>query len=247
MIYFLAPAYNEEANVAGLIGDVDAFARSHGIEYRLLIADDGSGDRTAEIVAECSARYPCEVLSYKPNQGPGEAFRRGFNSLLEQAKDGDFIVTLESDRTADLNLVTGFLAKAAAGADLVVASYYAKGGSVEGTAWHRKLLSRAANVLISGTLGVRGIHTYSSFFRLYRVRALRAVREAYGDFYQEKGFACVLELLVRMSKLGQRLDEVPMVLQGANRIGKSKMRVGRTIQGYLRVIARNVFTGSKKN
>lgn len=238
MIFFVVPAYNEELNIGRLIDDTDRCCKEVGQEYRLLIVDDGSRDRTAEIVRQTTDRYPTVLISYQPNQGVQEAFGRGFRKALEECKNSDVIVTMEADGTADWKLLPQFLQKIKEGFDVVVASYYAKGGSVEGTAWHRKVLSRAGNIFTRVFLPIPGIHTYSAFYRIYHPQVLSAVLQRYGNFYEEKGFACVVELLFRIQRLGFRIGELPMVLQGSRRVGKSKMKIFQTIRGYLRIGAR---------
>lgn len=241
MIHFVVPAFNEAENIGRLIEETDAHARTHGLDYKLIVVDDGSSDRTAEIVRECAKKWPCEVVSYQPNRGVGEAFRRGFGRALELAGDADVIVTKEADRTSDLAILDPLLGKIRSGCDVALASCYAEGGGIEGTTWYRMLLSRCANALIGTAFHIRGVHTYSSFYRVYRPSALKKVLERYGDFYDERGFACVIELLVRLSKLKMRIEEVPMVLQSQKRVGRSKMKVLQTVMGYFRVIGRNLF------
>lgn len=238
MIFFVAPAYNEEKNVGRFVDEVAAYARRKGWDWRLIVVDDGSQDRTAEIVREKIQTLPCVLVSYQPNKGVGEAFRRGFHKALALAEESDVIVSLESDGTGDLNLLPAFLEKIESGADAVLASYYAGGGKVEGTAWHRRFLSRSANLTVRGLFRLKGVHTYSSFYRAYRPAALRAVLSRYRDFFNEKGFACVVELLVRLHRLGCPIEEVPMALQGNKRVGKSKMKVLQTIWGYFCIAAR---------
>src|SRR3989338_8982225 len=121
MIIFVVPAYNEEANIGELIDDVASFVEAKKWTCRLIIVDDGSRDRTAEIVRKKSETRPCQVVSYRPNQGAHEAFRRGFREALSIAAPDDTIVTLEADRTGDLNLLNAFFQKMNAGADVVLA------------------------------------------------------------------------------------------------------------------------------
>ena len=241
MIYFVVPAYNEEKNIGTLIEETHAFALSNHLEYKLIVVDDGSADETARIVLEKAHSYPCLLVSYKPNRGVGEAFRQGLNKALSLAKDKDVIVTKEADHTSDLGILQKLLEQVRSGSDVALASCYAKGGGVTGTTLSRIILSRCANLLIYAAFNIRGIHTYSSFYRVYRPAALRKVLSRYGDFYEETGFGCVVELLVRLARLKMKITEVPMLLQTGLRVGKSKMKVGKTIQGYLRIIVRNAF------
>lgn len=242
MIVFVVPAYNEEQNIGRLIGETDAHMRGKGLAYRLVVVDDGSSDGTAGIVRGLSASLPCEVVSYSPNKGVGEAFRRGLRRALEIASDDDVIVTKEADSTSDLAILDDLLAKIADGCDVALASCYADGGRIEGTTPFRMFLSRCANAMIDSAFHIKGIHTYSSFYRAHKPQALKKVLAKYGDFYAEPGFACVIELLVRFAKLRLRIEEVPMTLRSTKRVGKSKMKVFRTVLGYFRVTARNLFS-----
>ena len=83
-------------------------------------------------------------------------------------------------------------------------------------------------------LGLSGLATLSSFYRVYQVSALQAMRARYGDaFITTRGFECMVEILYRAARLGLRISEVPMVLDGSRRVGKSKMKVLRTSLAYL--------------
>jgi dolichol-phosphate mannosyltransferase len=61
-----------------------------------------------------------------------------------------------------------------------------------------------------------------------------ALRQRHGDaFITTRGFECMVEILYRAARLGLRISEVPMVLDGSRRVGKSKMKVFRTSVAYL--------------
>ena len=238
MILFVVPAYNEEANITKLVHQTDQFARSEKLDYRLIIVDDGSVDRTASIILEQSRTFPCTLVSYRPNRGVGEAFRRGLHKALENCTPDDWIVTMEADGTSDLGILKDLMKKMDSGCESALASCYADGGGVEGTTWFRRFLSYGANTLLYIFCPIPGVRTYSSFYRVYKPSALREVLTHYGDFYVEPGFACVVELLVRLARLGKKIEEVPMLLRGQRRKGQSKMKIMNTIMGYLRIIWR---------
>jgi dolichol-phosphate mannosyltransferase len=81
--------------------------------------------------------------------------------------------------------------------------------------------------------------TVSSFFRVYRVPALRMGFERYGDgFIQETGFACKAEILVKLVALGVRVEDVPVPLDWSRRLGKSQMPVFKTMFDYWRMLVR---------
>jgi dolichol-phosphate mannosyltransferase len=125
--------------------------------------------------------------------------------------------------------------------EIVLASCYLYGGGIKGTNLHRIGLSHVANGLMKKALGLSGLATLSSFYRVYQVEALQAMHRRWGDgFITTRGFECMVEVLYRAAQLELRISEVPMVLDGSRRVGKSKMRVLRTSLAYLRLAARGL-------
>ena len=83
--------------------------------------------------------------------------------------------------------------------------------------------------------------TVSSFFRVYRASVLQRGYQAYGDdLIRERGFACKAEILIKLSRMGITVAEVPVILDWSKREGESKMKVLPTMGGYARMMARQV-------
>lgn len=238
MAIFVIPAYNEEANVPRLLADLESRPELwHG--GWVVLVDDGSTDGTVAAAVAHEGELPIEVVRQVPNQGAGRAFDRGFRRALELATTDDLIVTLESDTTSDLDAVQEMLAKAGAGDDVVLASHHG-GGELVNVGAHRRFLSKAAAYAIRRSAGLEA-RTVSSFFRVYRAAALRAAYARYGDdFIRESGFACKAEILIKMARMGVRVTEVPVSLDWSRREGESKLRVLPTMQGYARLMMRQV-------
>ena len=240
MLHIVIPVYNEEPNVDGLLEGVRGRLDPLGVRYRIVMVDDGSTDRTAEKCRQASRpESPIVVVEHGVNRGPGAAFLTGFLAVLKGADPLDIVVTMEGDRTSDEGILTRLLHRIwAEGDHLVLASCYMYGGGIKGTQMHRVGLSHIANGLIKKTLGLSGLSTLSSFYRAYQVSALQAMRARWGDgFIKSHGFECMVEILYRAAQLRLRVSEVPMVLDGGRRAGKSKMRVVKTSLAYLRLIA----------
>src|SRR5690606_32923585 len=75
MLWVLLPAYNEEASLPALVPKIARVCNDAGIEYRILVGDDGSRDRTAAVLEELQASYPIQVLRHRINRGLGETSR----------------------------------------------------------------------------------------------------------------------------------------------------------------------------
>ena len=240
MLHVVIPVYNEEPNIDGLLEGVRGRLDPLGVRYRIVVVDDGSTDGTAEKCRRASRPdSPVQVAAHGVNRGPGAAFLTGFLEVLKDADPLDVVVTMEGDRTSDEGILTRLLHRIwEEGDHLVLASCYLYGGGIKGTQLHRIGLSHLANGLIKKTLGLSGLATLSSFYRAYQVSALRAMRDRWGDgFIKSHGFECMVEILYRAAQLRLRVSEVPMVLDGSKRAGKSKMRVVKTSLAYFRLIA----------
>lgn len=238
MLWFVIPALNERENIPELGRRLAGACAALGEPHRVVVVDDGSSDDTAEVVRQRIER--AVVVRHAENRGPGAAMDTGIRRVLSEAADDDLLVTLEADGTSDLAILPALIALVQqGGADVALASVYAPGGGIKNTSLHRIALSASANAICRSVLGLHGVATFSSFYRVHRVVALRRVFTRYGErTIEERGFTYAVELLVKLVRTGARIGEVPMVLDASRRIGKSRMRIGRTIRGYLRLFVR---------
>jgi dolichol-phosphate mannosyltransferase len=240
-VLFIVPAFNEVENVPRLVADLEQRPELFTPSSRILVVDDGSTDGTAELVEAYDGPLVIDVLRLGTNQGPGAAFRAGFEAALAGCPGECLVVTLEADTTCDLDVLPTMLAHARADADLVLASVHG-GGRMINVGFVRRVLSRGAGAVVRVALGVDA-RTVSSFFRVYRGSLLRAANARYGgDLIREPGFACKAELLAKLSTMGARVDEIPVDLDASRRIGESKMNVTETLAGYRRLITSTYFS-----
>ncbi len=93
------PAFNEEANIAAQGLDVIDTLRGIGDDFEVIVVDDGSRDRTGEIVQELCAEYPqLRLVTHRQNRGYGAALYSGFTSATK-----DLVFLTDSDRQFDLS------------------------------------------------------------------------------------------------------------------------------------------------
>jgi dolichol-phosphate mannosyltransferase len=236
---FVVPAHNEQDNLPRLLADLEARPGLFPPQSRLIVVDDGSLDATAELVEAYVGPLPVELVRLEQNQGPGAAFRAGFAAALGDSAGEALVVTLEADTTCDLDALPEMLARAVAGAELVLASVHG-GGHMLNVSPTRRVLSYCASTVMRSALGVQA-RTVSSFFRVYRASTLREAGERYGELLiRESGFACKAELLAKLTAIGARIEEVPVDVDGGRRVGKSNMRVLPTMLAYWRLMVRQL-------
>jgi glycosyltransferase involved in cell wall biosynthesis len=231
---FVVPAFNEIDNLPRLLADFERRPELFPVGSRLIVVDDGSSDGTPQWLAAYDGCVPTQLIAFDENRGPGAAFRAGFEAALAACPADANIVTLEADTTSDLNALHEMLAEVDAGAGLVLASVHG-GGRMVNVSFLRRFLSKCAGRAVRLLLGIDA-RTVSSFFRVYRASVMRQAVAQYGDgLITESGFACKAELLAKIAALGTPIEEVPVDLDGAQRVGESKMRLGPTFAGYWRL------------
>ncbi|NPV86571.1 MAG: glycosyltransferase family 2 protein [Anaerolineae bacterium] len=241
-LYVVVPVLNEEQNLFGVMDSFSALrskfgaASQHPFDVSFILVDDGSADRTVEMATRLAGEknVPLEILCHKTNLGPGRAFGTAFASLHRCLKADDWVLTMEGDNTSRHELVDQMLTRTREGYDVILASPYMYTGGIVNTTTFRVILSRIANIFVKEFYGLNGIITVSSFFRLYRGSVLQRLQCCYGEQVIERsGFECMIEILLKMMYLGVAISEVPMVLDTSLRKGRSKMKILRTIWGYL--------------
>jgi len=237
-LFVLVPVLDEAPNVPRLLANLSRLAEDvrGEMECRAVFVDDGSTDGTADRIRQNAGSLPVEVLRHDANLGPGRAFATGFRHLAPRLAAADWVATMEGDNTSKAETLLQMLVRRREGFEVVLASPYMYGGGLSQTSLLRILLSHVANGLIKELLGIHGIFTMSSFFRLYGAPVLKRLQARYGDgILETPGFECMVELLAKLIQAGATISEVAMPLDGSQRLGKSKMRVMRTIRGYLKV------------
>lgn len=232
------PMRDERLSVKPLFARFVAAAPGWGPSYRIIVVDGMSSDGTPDAIRRFENRLPIEILELEENVGLGGALEIGLQRALQEA---EVVVTMDGDDSHDPATIPSLLARLDEGYDVVVASRFAPGGGEIGVAAHRRLLSHTASGFLRFLFPVGSVQDYSSGFRAYRAEALRALGTE-GPLVQESGFACMLDLLLRLRARGCRAAEVPLVLRYDLKPSESKMDVPRTVLRYLALIMGNLRT-----
>ena len=220
------PAYHEEALIGRSLDRVCDYLDSvgHRYDWEVLVVNDGSTDRTGEIVAEYAASRPrVKALHDTVNFNLGQALRYAFNNAA-----GDYIVTLDSDLSYGPEHIGALVdAIVETNAKVVVASPYAKGGRVTAVPTLRKWMSRAANKLLSLTAKGR-LSTVTSMVRAYDGRFLQGLDLKAWDFEINT------EIIYKAQILRARIIEIPAHLDWTDQIDigsgrSSSMKIRRSV------------------
>ena len=180
-----------------------------------------------------------DLAVHLSNRGLGETIRDALRLASEVASDDDLIVTMDADNTHPPELIPEMIRHIKQGADVVIASRYRPGARVVGLSRFRRSMSLGARLLFGTVFPIEGVRDYTCGFRMYRPSVLRRAFETYGDrLVSERGFACMAEILLKVSRLRVRCSEVPLVLGYNRKKSVSMMRVGRTVMTTLGLMTR---------
>jgi dolichol-phosphate mannosyltransferase len=209
----------------------------NAIEYRVIVVNDGSTDDTGAIVDGMRATMPVARIDHEVNRGLGEAIRTGLLAALEGAKERDIIVTMDSDNTHTPGLIARMVRGIREGNDVVIASRFQPGAHVVGVPFYRRVLSRVGSLLFRVVFPTPGVRDFTCGYRAYRAGVVREAFDTYGgEFVAESGFSCMVDILLKLRKLGAIISEVPLVLRYDMKYGVSKMLVLRTIRDTLQLL-----------
>lgn len=236
MIFILLPAYNEENALRPVFSSIKSALGDAGPSYKIIVCNDGSDDRTAEVLEELKEESNLDVLTHKFNRGLGETSRDLFEHAVSIGAPDDVIVRMDCDNTHDPIYISSMIAKLDEGYDVVIASRFQPGGGQKGVSGYRALISLAANLFMKIFFPIKGVREYSCGYRAYRLSIVdRAIGRYGNNFIQLRGlgFTGTLEKLIKLKLIGARCAEVPFVLLYDQKMSASKMVSSVTTFGYI--------------
>jgi dolichol-phosphate mannosyltransferase len=245
-IWIVLPAYNEEAGLPLLLQRIDESLTDEGLNYQVIVIDDGSTDRTSQVANEAAATYPVIVERHPTNLGLGATIRDGVLIACAKASDRDVLVTLDADNTHTPGLIARMVRMIREGHHVVIASRYRPGARIHGVPFHRRLLSRAASMLMITMFPIRGVRDYTCGYRAYDIGMLqKVVTGSEAAFFNQDGFQVMVDILLKLRRQPDVIfGEVPLILRYDHKEGASKMDVGRTTKQTLALLVRHRFRGS---
>ena len=233
------PAYDEADNLPALLRALQETMDDNRIAYEVIVVDDGSRDRTAAIVEEWAAELPLVLVRHSVNQGLGATLRDGLQTALERASARDIVITMDADDTHTPGLIVQMVRMIGEGYDVVIASRYRAESRVYGVPLLRRVMSRAGSLLLRTVFPIRGVRDFTCGYRAYRADVLRRAVEHYrGEFVNQDGFQCMVDILLKLRPMRLIFGEVPLLLRYDRKGGQSKMRVGRTVRNTLLLLVR---------
>lgn len=199
MLSIVIPAYNEEHRLQKTLAEVDRWVRASGRDVEIIVADDGSTDRTVEVALDTPVSCKKTVVPHPSNTGKGTALKRGV-----AVSSGDFVLIVDADMPTPLECVSLLEQTIEAGADIAFGSRRAPGAVItRQQPLARRLAGRVFNLLARLLLDVEFLDTQCGF-KLFKGNV---ARQLFPRCVAER-FAIDAELAARARLAGYRVAEV---------------------------------------
>lgn len=199
------PAYNEEKTIASVIREIP---RDIADEVNVIVIDDGSTDKTAEIAREAGAD---RIISFKQNRGLGSVFRTALETALEM--NVDILVNIDADNQYDPKeipeLVRPIIKEEA---DIVLGSRF------RGTIEEMPLQKRIGNILVTKVTSFASgflVSDAQTGFRAYSKEAILRL-----DIFSD--YTYVQETIIQAANKGLKITEIPCTFR-KRRYGDSRL------------------------
>jgi glycosyltransferase involved in cell wall biosynthesis len=191
-VWVVIPAFNEEKSIGRVVAEVKKYAPN------IIVVNDGSGDKTAEVGREAGA----EIIDHIINRGQGAALKTGFNYAL--GRGAEIIVTFDADGQFLPSEIPGLIRPIAEGeADAVLGSRFITNNSK--IPLIRKLVLKSAILFTRITTGL-GLSDAHNGFRAFSRKAIELI-----DLKQDR-MAHASEILHEIKRLGLKYKEVPVTV-----------------------------------
>jgi dolichyl-phosphate beta-glucosyltransferase len=219
------PAYNEEGVILKTLAEVFAYFKSKGSSFEVLVVDDGSEDKTAELVEELNGSHPeLRLLSLRRNTGKGAAIKYG----VEHAQ-GERILFMDADHSVSIDHLENFQTELDRGYDIAIASIELEGAVIHDVHHKvRRMAGKLSKVLIQ-VVAVKGKHDTQRGFKLF-------TREAAKELFSRLSilrWGFDIEILVMAQRKGMRIKEMPVVWHNNK---KSAIGIGDYLRTFFELL-----------
>ncbi len=196
----IIPAYNEELRIAATLEKVFSFLETQEFESEILVVENGSQDRTAELVAQFQNAHPNLHLLRESQAGKGLAVRRGMLTAR-----GDYRFICDADLSMPIEEIRRFLPPQLDSYDVAIASREFPGAVRYDEPIYRHIIGRGFNFLVRQFMGLK-IHDTQCGFKCFRAGIV-------DDLFQKQvidGWTFDVEVLFIAQKRGFKIVEIPI-------------------------------------
>ena len=220
-ISVVVPLYNEEESLPELFAWIERVMNANGFSYEVIFVNDGSTDRSWQVIEQLQAQAPDKVrgIKFRRNYGKSPALFCGF----EQAQ-GDVVITMDADLQDSPDEIPELYRMITQdGYDLV-------------SGWKQKrydplsktLPTKLFNATARKVSGIKNLHDFNCGLKAYRKEVVKNI-EVYGEMHR---YIPYLAKNAGFKKIGEKV-----VHHQARKYGKTKFGLNRFVNGYLDLLS----------
>lgn len=203
MLSIVIPCYNEQDRLPATVDAIKAYMAAQKIDYELILADDGSADRTVEVIkAAMDGAANVHLVRLPHNRGKGRALAEGV-----AVSTGDRVLLTDADLSTPIGELPKLEARLDAGAGVAIASRALRGSQIViHQPIYRALMGKTFNLIVQAVL-LPGLWDTQCGFKLFRGDLARTV---FAEMRTD-GFGYDPEVLYLAKRRGEKIAEVPVV------------------------------------
>jgi dolichol-phosphate mannosyltransferase len=222
LLSVVIPARDEEGCICSTVEHLHVELRLHDVSHEIVVVDDGSTDRTWQLLLTLKERMPELVpVQNQGHHGFGRAIVRGLNEIR-----GDAVVVMMADESDDCRDVVRYWEKLNEGYDCVFGSRFQKGGGVIDYPRLKLLLNRVANLFIKTLFAIR-LNDTTNAFKAYRREVIDGCRPLIAPH-----FNLTVELPLKAIVRGFSWTVIPITWRN-RRTGQTKLQLTEMGSRYL--------------
>lgn len=211
------PLYNEEESLPELYQWIERVVTSVGLSYEVIFVDDGSTDKSWQVITQLSTAHPDHVrgASFRRNYGKSPALNTGFGMA-----NGNVVITMDADLQDSPDEIPELYRMITEEGYDLVSGYKKK----RYDPLSKTLPTKLFNATARRVSGIHNLHDFNCGLKAYRRDVIKHI-EVYGDMHR---YIPYLAKLAGFDKIGEKV-----VHHQARKYGKTKFGLDRFVNGYL--------------
>ena len=222
LLSVVIPARDEEDCICSTVEHLTVELRLHDVPHEIVVVDDGSTDRTWELLQELKQRLPqLNLVRNTDLNGFGRAIICGLDHM-----SGDAVVIMMADESDDCRDVVQYWQELNKGVDCVFGSRFIKGGGVIDYPWLKLCINRLANLFLRIMFHIK-LNDTTNAFKAYRRKVIDGCRPLISPH-----FNITVELPLKAIVRGFNWTVIPITWRN-RRTGDSKLKINEMGSRYL--------------
>jgi glycosyltransferase involved in cell wall biosynthesis len=217
-ISVVVPLFNEAESLPELVAWIDRVAHENSLTYEVIMVNDGSTDRSWEVVKELPAKFPAvKGISFMRNYGKSAALYSGF-----EMAQGEVVFTMDADLQDSPDEIPEMRRMILEDGYDLVSGWKRKRYDPIGKRWPSKFFNLTARIMS----GIR-LHDFNCGLKAYRLKVVKSI-EVYGEMHR---YMPILAKHAGFKRIGEKVVE-----HRERKYGYSKFGLERMAKGYLDLI-----------